>query len=231
MTLQLAVFDMVGTTVESGLEVPSAFREAFRHLGIELPDDAIVGIRGLSKRDAISALLSENRPTSPPSADQIERTYTRFQDALRSEYRARARPIPGAEDAVRTLRRAGVKVVLSTGLDRDTAAVLLTGLGWDALEHSGVVTGDDVERGRPAPDLIHAAMRLTGVESTKSVLVVGDTTADLEAAAAADAGWSVGVLSGAHPRERLEAFPHSALLESVEQLPRWLEEAGLLDPP
>jgi phosphoglycolate phosphatase-like HAD superfamily hydrolase len=51
---------------------------------------------------------------------------------------------------------------------------------------------------------------------------VGDTTADLEAGAAADVGWNIGVTSGAHPRARLETCPHTALLGSVAELPGWL---------
>lgn len=129
---------------------------------------------------------------------------------------------------MRLLRQARVEVVLITGLDRDTARLLLTVLGWDALGLSGVVTGDDVERGRPAPDLIFGAMNLTGIEEAQSVLVVGDTTADLEAAAAAQVGWSIGVLSGAHPRVRLDAYPHSAIFESVDHLVPWLERSGVL---
>ncbi len=66
-------------------------------------------------------------------------------------------------------------------------------------------------------------MALAGVDDRASVLVVGDTVSDLEAAARAQAGWSVGVLSGADTRVQLESCPHSAIPESVVELPRWLE--------
>ena len=91
-----------------------------------------------------------------------------------------------------------------------------------------MVTGDDVSRGRPAPDLIHSAMVLAGVADAWSVAVIGDTTSDLDAAAAAEVGWSIGVLTGAHSQSQLEAHPHSAVLESVTDLPHWLDGVGAL---
>ena len=105
-----------------------------------------------------------------------------------------------------------------------TATELMRHLRWDRLGLSGIVTGDDVVRGRPAPDLIHAAMRLVGEDDPGSVLAVGDTAADLDAANAACVGWSVGVLTGAHGREVLAAHPHTAILNSVRDIPGWLRE-------
>ena len=227
MKARLAVLDMVGTTVQAGNEVPSSFRAAFRGVGVELPEAAIAQIRGRSKRDAVLDLLSSHLGLSK-AAEHADAVYARFQQELRTAYRERARAIPGAEEVLRFLRQSRVEVVLSTGLDRQTASLLLSGLGWESLGLSGVVTGDDVSRGRPAPDLIHAAMRHVGVDDSRRVLAVGDTTSDLEAAVAAGVGWSVGVLSGAHPRALLEALPHSAILESVRDLPRWLQEVGAL---
>jgi len=220
--VKLAVFDMVGTTVRAGDEVRSSFSEAFRSVGIALSDDAIAQIRGRSKREAISDLLSEHGE-GLEGADEV---YACFRAALQTAYRQRAQAIPGVEAVFRLLQRAEVKVVLTTGLDRDTAELLFNGLGWETLGLSGMVTGDDVNRGRPAPDLIHSAMALAGVADAGSVAVIGDTTSDLDAAAAAEVGWSIGVLTGAHSRSQLEAHPHAAVLESVEDLPRWLEGVG-----
>lgn len=226
---RLAVFDLVGTTVQAGDEVPSSFREGLRSVGIFVSDDAIARIRGRSKRDAISDLLSERQKGNAGGREEIERVYARFQGALRAAYRARARAISGVEDVFRFLRGEGVEVVLTTGLDRETARILVSGLAWEPLGLGGLVTGDEVSRGRPAPDLIHAAMSLAGIDDAGSVVVVGDTVSDLEAAAAAEVGWSVGVLSGAHSRSQLGAHPHSVILESVQSLPRWLKEIGALE--
>jgi len=224
----LAVFDMIGTTVWASDEVPSAFREAFHSVGIDLSDKDLNEIRGRSKREAILHLLGQQRPVPPENTELAGVVYSRFKEALRASLRANARPVPGAQAAIQDLRNAQVQVVLSTGLDRETTRVLLNTLGWESLGLTDLVTGDDVENGRPAPDLIFAAMDLAGVEDSQSVLVVGDTTADLDAAAAACVGWSIGVLGGAHSREELEAHPHAVILESVQMVPGWLRGIGAL---
>lgn len=223
----LAVFDMVGTTVESGDEVPTSFRAALATVGVALTDEAVKGIRGRSKRDAIAELIATHVPAGAGDARLVETVYARFQEVLRAEYRTRARAVPGAQEVLLQLKNAGVHVVLNTGLDGETARLLVEGLAWQHLG-LGLVSGDDVRRGRPAPDLIEAAMRLTGVDDAGAVVSVGDTTSDLDAAAAAQVGWSVGVLSGAHGRSQLESHPHSVLLDSVTELPRWLERVGAL---
>ncbi len=209
---------MVGTTVRAGDEVPTSFRDAFEEVGIALDDAEISGIRGRSKREAIIHLLDVH----PGTVASVEGVYARFQDSLRTAYRVRATAVAGAEETFRSLQESGVAVVLITGLDRETTDLLVRCLRWESLNLHGVITGDDVRRGRPAPDLIEAAMSRVGVEDPRRVLVVGDTTSDLDAAAAAGVGWSVGVLSGAHGREALDLHPHSALLPSVADLPAWL---------
>lgn len=228
MKVRLAVFDMVGTTIQSGDDVPTSFRGALLSVGVPLSDADITGVRGRSKKEAIAELLTAHGATKRADLDQVELVYLRFKETLRTAYRAGAKAIPGAGRVFEELQRAHVDVVLNTGLDRDTAQLLVESVRWKGLGLRGLVTGDDVEHGRPAPDLIRAAMRLAGIEDAGAVMAVGDTTADLDAAAAAGVGWSVAVLTGAHSRDRLARHPHSVILESIGSLPEWMAEAGAL---
>ncbi|MBT8395812.1 MAG: HAD hydrolase-like protein [Gemmatimonadetes bacterium] len=226
MKVRLAVLDMVGTTIRSGDEIPASFREAFSSIGVELSDEAIATMRGRSKQEAITQLLLEHGVNAESLPEVSGTVYARFKRELREALRSTAKPIPGSKEVFGFLKRVGTEVVLTTGLDHQTTQALIQGLGWEDVELTGVISGDDVLKGRPAPDLIHAAMELAKVEDPGAVLVVGDTTADLEAAAQAGVGWSVGVLTGAHSRVRLEPYPHSVILASVADLPRWLSKAA-----
>ncbi|MFH1765118.1 MAG: HAD family hydrolase [Gemmatimonadota bacterium] len=228
MSLRLAVFDMVGTTVEAGDEVPRSFREAFRRFGVELPDEAVKGVRGRSKEEAIATLIGAYLPREEDPRKTAREVYADFKELVRSNYGSKPTPVAGATEVLEWLRKAGVKVVLTTGLDRETANQIVRGLGWESLRLSGLVAGDDVQHGRPAPDLIHTSMRRVGENDPKAVLTAGDTVSDLLAAVAAGVGWNVGVLTGAHSRESMEARPHSVILESLGDLPHWLEEVGAL---
>ncbi len=52
---------------------------------------------------------------------------------------------------------------------------------------------------------------------------IGDTRADLEAAANAGIGFAIGVLTGAGRRDVMAKLPHTVMLDSVADLPGWWE--------
>jgi phosphonatase-like hydrolase len=209
----LVVFDMAGTTVEDRGQVPAAFAAALAGAGITLTADEITRVRGASKRHAIRNLLP---PAEQARADDI---YGAFRSELVRRYREDGvRTIGGAAEVFRRLREKGARVALTTGFDRDIAALLLSSLGWTRATIDAVVCGDDVANGRPAPDMILVAMQLTGITDASRVANIGDTTLDLEAAARAGVKWNIGVLSGAHRRESLERAPHTHIINSIADL-------------
>jgi phosphonatase-like hydrolase len=110
-------------------------------------------------------------------------------------------------------------VALNTGFDRTITELLLNSMQWDGDLLNAVICGDDVARGRPAPFLIFRAMEMSGVTSVHQVTTVGDTMLDLQAGQNAGVRYNIGVLSGAHTKERLEREPHTHLLSSVAMLP------------
>jgi phosphoglycolate phosphatase len=212
--LELIVFDLAGTTVRDDGQVPEAFADALAKHGIEVSENEVRALRGASKREAIFSL-------TPPGDDREARAGQMYRDVvarLARGYRDDASAIEGAEEAFSHFRGRGVKVALNTGFDGEITALLVDALGW-AGKVDVVVCGDDVSRGRPAPDLIHAAMARTGVARADAIANVGDTVLDLRAANAAGVGWSIGVLSGAHDRESMNREPHAWLVDSVRDVP------------
>jgi phosphonatase-like hydrolase len=210
----LVIFDMAGTTIEDRGQVPTAFAAALAAAGIPLTADQITRVRGASKRQAIRQLLP------PYQESRAEEIYSRFRDTLAERYRSEGvRALGGAEAIFRRLKDNGAKVALTTGFDRDIALLLTSSLGWTHTIVDTVVCGDDVANGRPAPDMILVAMKLTGITDASQVANVGDTALDLEAASRAGVKWNIGVLSGAHSREALERAPHTDIIDSIENLP------------
>lgn len=209
----LVIFDMAGTTVEDRGQVPAAFAAALSAAGITLTADELTRVRGASKRRAIRQLL--------PAAERhrADEIYAAFRQDLARRYQADGvRSIAGAEDIFRRLRGKGAKVALTTGFDRAIAVLILSALGWTRTTVDALVCSDDVDRGRPAPDIILVAMKLTGVSEPSQVASIGDTALDLEAAARAGVKWNIGVLSGAHSRETLERAPHTHIINSIADL-------------
>jgi phosphonatase-like hydrolase len=213
--IALVCFDMAGTTVVDDGQVPRAFTAALAEHGIALGEGDIRNVRGASKRQAILDLL----PEGPDRAAKAERALATFREQLAALYRGTVREIPGAAEVFRWLRERGVRVALNTGFDRETAQMLLGALGWNDGAVDAVVCGDDVARGRPAPDMIFRCMKLVGVARAESVANVGDTMLDLQAGHKAKVAWNIGVLTGAHERALMAAQPHTHLLGSVAGLP------------
>lgn len=219
-TIDLAIFDMAGTTVRDDGQVPAAFTSALAAHGLAVSAEQIRTLRGASKRQAIFELL-------PPGNDRAARTdtvYATFREHLARRFDDSVHAIPGAEPTFALLRARGVRVALNTGFDRDTTQLLLAALGWTRDTVDAVVCGDEVRQGRPAPYLIFRCMEATGAQNVRRVAVTGDTTLDLQAAHNAAVRYNIGVLSGAHGRNELIAQPHTHLVASVAEVPAILLE-------
>jgi phosphonatase-like hydrolase len=223
---ELIVFDMIGTTLAATDEVPAAFAHALTSAGMSISEGDLRRVRGLNKRDALRRLIGSISPERPETNALAERLYQTFAADLLERYQRRPpAAIAGAEDTLHWCRARGIATALTSGLPRDLAVFLLATLGWTSALVPHVVTADDVEQGRPAPDLIHDALRRAGVRDPRAGRAAGDTPADLQAARAAGAGAIIGVLSGAAARHELAAEPHDALLASVADLPAWIRAA------
>jgi phosphonatase-like hydrolase len=221
--VELVIFDLAGTTVKDAGQVTEAFAAALYGHGLEVTPEQLRAVRGSSKREAVRRFV--------PEEGLAERVYESFREDLARLYRTKGvEAVEGAEEVFRWLRRRGVRVALNTGFDRDITGLLLSALRWDEGVVDAAVCGDDVARGRPAPDLILRAMALAGATTPRRVVNVGDTALDLRAGHNARVRWNVGVLSGAHDRQLLEQAPHTHLLESVAALPTlWPSSRSLLD--
>ena len=213
---KLVIFDVAGTTVRDTGHIPTAFRTAFAAHGLHVTDEQVEGVRGAAKRAAVQQLV----PDSPRRAQIADEIYQTFREELAHAYeRGGIHPVDGAERVFRELRAKGIRVALNTGLDRDIMVLLLNALGWSIGVVDAVVCGDDVQHGRPAPDLIFRAMALTGIASPDDVAIVGDTALDLQAGRRAGVRWTIGVCSGAHDRAMLAREKPTYLLESVDAWP------------
>lgn len=224
--IELVVFDMAGTTIEDAGQVPEAFTTVLRAHGIEISPASLNALRGASKRDAIRHFVAEKG-----GADVETRTDTIFADFrthLSNLFRSGGvKPVTGAAETFAWLRGQGIKVALNTGFDRVITELIVDAVGWNSGVVDTIVCGDDVLRGRPAPDLILEAMRRTGVADARRVMCVGDTALDLQAGTNAGAGQVVGVLSGAHVRAQLEKVTHTHLIESVALLSKLFPVASM----
>lgn len=201
------LFDLDGTLIDSGPLILSSFRHATRTvLGREIPDEELLaGVGGHGLEAQMSAFDGER-------VDELVNVYR----AHNLEQYERVSLFPGIRELVEALRADGRTLGIVTVKGR--AAVDLT---FSLLElgplFDVVVTGEDCERQKPAPDPILAALEALG-EPAATAAYVGDAPFDMQAARAARVS-AVGVSwGGIHPRERLEREEPDAIVDAPPEV-------------
>lgn len=208
-TVDLFLFDLAGTTVVDDRRVEAAFLATAAENGLPCTPEVLQAHMGCHKEDVFRKLLTEaGRPT-----DAAPKLAERFEQAFAASVAQKPlQATVGAREAIDALVRAGVLVGFTTGFSRATADLVLRSMGWSNFPS---VASDEVPHGRPAPDLILAAMRKAGVSDAKRVGIAGDTPSDLQAGAAAGCAVRVGVGHGTHTLEQLASAPHTHLLPTL----------------
>jgi phosphoglycolate phosphatase-like HAD superfamily hydrolase len=75
-----------------------------------------------------------------------------------------------------------------------------------------LVTATDVEKNRPAPDMIQYAMNLFSIKDPKQVVKIGDSKIDIEEGKNANCLYNIGITTGAQSSEQLqEALPDTII--------------------
>jgi len=217
MNLEMAAFDVAGTTVKDDGIVIEAFKVAFEMTqpdlwptkGAEWTQYAI-DTMGQSKIEVFTALLGD--------AEKAFQANVAFEEAYVNEVAEQGiSPIDGTIELFSAIREKGIPVVLTTGFSRSTLNVLLTELNWFDLVDL-TVTPEEAGRGRPHPDMLQFAAQKVNAPSPEFSLVVGDTASDMKSAVAYGSKNILGVLSGAHNKEQLIKGGATSIVNSVADI-------------
>ncbi|MBC3786515.1 HAD family hydrolase [Spirosoma utsteinense] len=235
--IELVVFDMAGTTVTDHHEVERCFAEAATQTGLSVTDERILAMQGLAKRYVFETLWKEQLgDTHPDVQSQVDVSYAAFKDILEHHYLTNgATPTEGCLETLAYLRERGIAVALTTGFYRVVTDIILDKLGWLAdldEQHRGgpssiiqvSIASDEVERGRPYPQMIERAMQLLNVTNPKAVVNIGDTPSDLLSGRAAGVALNIGITNGTHTADQLDAYPHDLLIGSLRELPALIRQ-------
>jgi HAD superfamily hydrolase (TIGR01509 family) len=130
-------------------------------------------------------------------------------------------PLAGARELVEELDRRGLEVVLASSSNEDDLSHFLDELGVRELVQ--YTTADDVERSKPHPDVVHAALEKAG--ATDAVMV-GDSRWDIEAAANAGLQ-TVCVITGGWSEQELRDAGAACVFDSLVALRERLDETPL----
>lgn len=219
-TIQMVVFDMAGTTVNEDNLVYKTVRQVINEQGYNVSlDDVLAYGAGKEKHQAITDILKTC--ASPNDVAAIaDKAFANFKPALAKAYdECSVSSFGDMNRFLEELKEYGIKIALNTGYDRRTATTLLAKLNWtQGVEYDVLVTADDVENGRPYPDMIFKAMKDCNITEPTAVLKAGDSEIDILEGKNAGCGLTVGVLSGAQNRQQLTAAAPDYILNNVTEL-------------
>ena len=221
MSVKLVVFDMAGTTVEDNNNVHQALIDAMDEAGISVSLEEVNDVMGYPKPVAITQLLKNHSVDNEhPNENLIKEIHEDFVSRMILFYRSDLSVAPkiGAEETFLALRKKRIKIALDTGFDRAIADAILNRLFWKNGFLDATVTSDEVERGRPYPDLINRAMQITEINNPDQVMKVGDTISDLQEGRAAGCKYIVGLTSGAFSRVQLAEEYHTHLIDDLREI-------------
>jgi phosphoglycolate phosphatase len=198
MSRPLAIFDIDGTLVDSRASIHRAATDAAQALGLPEPGyDRVRMIVGLSLDDAMRTL-------EPGLNDRDHAEFVaQFRAAFGRMYaEGHQEPLyDGALEHLRRLRRDGWRLALATGQNRKGVARNLAREGWGDLFVSAHCADDGP--GKPDPAMLFAALKASGVEADRAVMI-GDTAHD--ARMARNAGMAAyGVSWGFHTADEQHA--------------------------
>ena len=194
LLIEAVLLDVDGTLLDTNRLHAEAWSEILGELGVAASAREIHPLIGMGGKD-LARQVSHGR-LSPA---QLEVATERHEELFRSKYLRRAKPIRGARELLKDLRRLGVRAVVASSGKKEQVEALLRRLRVTSLVE-GATDADDVSRPKPAPDIFRAAIRKFRLP--RSAVVIGDTPYDVRAARAAGLE-AIAVLTGGHGRRAL----------------------------
>ncbi len=169
-------FDLDGTLVDSNEFHVLAWAEAIDLAHLRAARSAL--------RDEIGKGADKLIPALFPGLSSLERKLLGQGQGniFKRRYLCQVRPFPYAHALLSRLHRARSQIYLVSSASRVEVDHYAKLLGVADIV-SGIVTIDDANQSKPAPELFVQALQLTAGLDPKDVLVVGDTPYDIEAAA------------------------------------------------
>ncbi len=215
----IAVLDIDGTLVDSNYHHALAWYRAWRSVGETVPVwrlHRLIGMGGDQIPTAIGGDDLERR-----LGEQVRQRQAEEADLLLDEMAV----LPGARELLVAVKQRGHQLVLASSAQERHVKVFL-----DKLEARDLVdawtSSADVKTSKPAPDLLHVALKKVRAPAGALSVVVGDSVWDVEAAKRAGMP-AIVVRSGGFGDDELRQAGAVALYDTPGDLAKALADTPL----
>lgn len=192
------IFDVDGVLVDSYAAHLKSWCLLAEEMGRSITEAQFAATFGRTSRDIIRELFGVLQPTD------IRRLDGRKETLYRELIRGRVPEMPGATAAVEALAGAGFRLAVGSSGPPENVALVCDELGLER-HFTARVTGADVRRGKPDPEVFVLAAQKLDLPPSRCI-VVEDAPAGIEAARRA--GMGVVALVGPHPATALATADH-----------------------
>lgn len=203
MSAPAVLFDLDGTLVDTTVLHTLAWWRALEEAGEHAPTCAVQPLIGLASRELLTTLIGRE---DDGISDRHGEHFASMHPCVRA--------LPGAADLLRRVHGLGGQVVVVTSAKDRDLGVLLGALGCEGVVDE--VVNEVAGSGKPAPDMVTAALARVGCEPDRA-LFVGDSVWDVLAARRAGVA-AVGVETGGTAGERLSRAGAAAVYETCSEI-------------
>ncbi|QJI35740.1 phosphonoacetaldehyde hydrolase [Pseudomonas sp. ADAK13] len=182
--LQAVVLDWAGTVVDFGSFAPTQiFVEAFGEFGVAVSLEEARGPMGMGKWDHIRTLCNLPHIAERyravfdrlPTDEDVTALYERFMPLQIEKIALHSAVIPGALEAIKTLRGQGLKIGSCSGYPAVVMAKVVELARQNGYVADHVVATDEVPNGRPHPAQALANVIALGISDVAACVKVDDT--------------------------------------------------------
>jgi HAD superfamily hydrolase (TIGR01549 family) len=202
------LLDVDGTLVDSNYQHAIAWHRAFREHGYRAAIWEIHRHVGMGGDQFVGALLGEEAESA--DGDELRDAHSEEYSKLIGEIEA----IEGASELIAELDDAGATVIIGSSAEQDECDHFVELLGAEK-RIAGATTSADAEHSKPDPELVRVALEEYG--SGGPALMIGDSTWDVKAAAAAEVP-TLALLTGGFSEAELREVGAAEVSHSIVAL-------------
>ncbi len=216
------LFDLDGTLADTAPDLVGCVQEVMRERGC--PPRPFASLRACASQGA-KGVLAAGFGAALVESPEYPEVLKRCLDLYSTRLTDRSRLFPGMRDTLDELARRSIRWGVVTNKPEYLTRPLLEALGL-ARECAVTVGGDTAARAKPHPEPMLHALRHLALDAADCVML-GDAPRDIQAATAVGMAGLAAAWGYFPPDEDLNAWGAAAILQSPQDLLRWLDRRSI----